>query len=273
MEMGTTTLDEDKANACLDQLRAKTVTRSAEVDGETEEWEEVECIETISAEDFESECDGSFDDWFIGNVEPGGDCFPPDDMYPADDVECVEGSFCDEDTYMCVAYLGLGEKCPLIEDISCDEGLHCGEELADGGLGEFVCVADQAAGEDCSDAWDRCEEGLYCDIFGNPNAEPPVDPSLLCTVLKADGEACSDSNDNECVNDCLPGICGNGVSDCWTDGHCFGTCVEPECEEVCDPASVCGFPPTLPVRLEKCFFSLEFTDMFNMFFGSDGPRI
>jgi hypothetical protein len=272
MAAGTATLDEDQANACLNQLTAKTVIREMQVDGETVEMEEVECVEVIPAEEYESACDGAFEDWFTGNVEPGGDCFPPDDFYEADDVECVEGSFCDEETYTCVAYLGLGDECPSIDGVRCGDDLHCAYDLdAD----DNFCVADLAAGEDCSDIWDECEEGLYCDTFGNPNAEPPVDPSLLCTVLKADGEACSDSDDGECDNECLPGTCGDQVTDCWTDADCVATCdpADTECVEECDPGSVCGFPPTLPVRLEKCLFSLEFTSMFNWFFGGEGPRI
>jgi hypothetical protein len=248
METGTTTLDEDAANACLDQLRAKKVIKEVEVDGEIEEVEEVQCVEVIPAEDFEQACMDVPTDWFTGNVEPGGDCFPPFDEM-GEDVECAEDSFCDVETYMCEALLALGEECVPFAGIDCATGLHCGEEDGDAGVPINVCVEDLPVGADCMDD-PICEEGLYCDYYS------AVPPPLLCTVEKADGEGCVNGGGAECVNACLPGICDDDMEDdCWSDDDCA-------LDVACIPGGICGLPPMPPAKLEQCENAEGFIRMF-----------
>lgn len=92
------------------------------------------------------------------------------------------GLHCDAGT--CKQRSALGQACSSAHD--CVDGAYCPSG---------TCAARLTAGATCTGDWDECSEETYC-----------VDSTKTCEPRRADGEACTDSD--ECQSEsCSEGVC------------------------------------------------------------------
>ncbi|MCP4197127.1 MAG: hypothetical protein GY762_08240 [Proteobacteria bacterium] len=207
--LGTAVLNVDETNACWDELFRP---RSP-------------CVKyNHDPHNYISPCSGLAYGLFSvdGTVEAEGDCFDP--------IECVEGTFCDMDHYLCIPYSALGQSC---NNIDCVDGLRCGYDVED-----YICMEYVAIGEECTDS-DECAPDAYCDMYSDPPLPVPV-----CTSVKADDSPCTPDTD-ECENSCLRGMCNDNRTHCADDFDC------PD-GGLCDPTPVCGLRPWPPIVIDHC---------------------
>lgn len=132
---------------------------------------------------------------------------------------CADGTFCDNTSRQCRAYVGEGQACPNYNE--CMPGLTCNAA---------VCVGLPGPGEPCPSG--ACAEGASCN---GGTCEPPPGIGEPCFGVCAEGAYC-----NTQMSTCYPlGTIGDPCIDfngCVPGAYCGPTNV---CEE--SPASFCGF--------------------------------
>jgi len=177
------------------------------------------------------------DECFVVTVDPQFLVACDEEMFvgnvPADsscvyDVECADDAFCDIDQ-TCQPLLGAGDDC---SDgfIPCAEGLFCGPNDD----GDIICQSLRDEGDDCYLGIPMCEEGLYC-------AEDEDTGEASCRNRRDVGQSC---NENEACKSgyCIPGLCAGTTDACYEDSDCQGECNESgnSCSEDADCGGECS---------------------------------
>ncbi len=145
---------------------------------------------------------------------------------------CTEAGLspCDAATPAAEICNGLDDDCDgAIDDVGCDDGNACTDDLCDGAGG---CVHTAATGGECLDGnactiGDHCEAGacvgspLSCDD-GNGCTQDSCDPDLGCQY-EYTTDPCDDGDPCSVGDSCLAGTCVGlpGACDCQEDQDCL----------------------------------------------------
>ncbi len=260
VQSGRASYDADKAEACIDALRATSCDRTAEdnrvdaaacdgafrgtvADGGTC-YQGVECVSgSCEVGDCNLACCVGVCDPTIAAAAIGQAC---------PDGDCVDGGFCDEATATCLALKPAGQACA--GDAECGYGLYCSAVCTEGPDRGQACPDEFCAnlGDRCDPASTTCAgrgaRGAACraSFVGLADCQQPLvcdEVSLTCQDRPAVGEACfiycaSGAFCN--ASDVCEAEHANGTA-CANDSQCASDyCDRSTAAPTCAPQPICG---------------------------------